>query len=131
MTTTTSVFDFPNHTVEDKMQDPQTRVTLGNSYQFATPPSAPVPRIFTLAFETMWRGLNADGTIDTTTRAQMNAGALYNFYQTYMLHKTFQYPHPWFGMVNVRFNQPLVIPKGRIGGDGWCEAFTIELMEQP
>jgi hypothetical protein len=128
---TTATFDFPLHMVEDKNTDPGNRVQLGNSYMFATPPTAPTPRVFVLSFETMWRGLKADGTMDTTTLAQTNAGALWAFYQTYQLHKTFQYQHPWFGAVNVRFNKPLELPKGRKGADGWTEAFSIELIEQP
>lgn len=128
---TTSVFTFPNHIVEDKNNDPGTRLQLGGSYQFATPPTAPVPRTFVLSFETMWRGLNDDGTRDVTTVSDRNAGALWDFYQTFGMHKTFQYPHPWFGTIDVRFNKPLELPKGLKGGNGWTEGFTVEFMEQP
>lgn len=131
MSLLTSIFDFPFHLVEDKNGDPGNRVQLGNSYQFATPPSAPVPRIFVLSFETMWRGIKSDGSRDVTTIPQKNAGTLWDFYAYFGMHKTFQYPHPWFGTVNVRFNKPLELPKGKAGGNGWTESFSVEFMEQP
>jgi hypothetical protein len=98
---------------------------------FATPPTAPAPRNFVLNFNTMWRGINSDGSMDVTSMPQKNAGVLWAFYQQYGMHKTFQYPHPWFGVVNVRFNKPLEIPKGKPDGYGWSEAFSVEFMEQP
>lgn len=128
---TTSTFNFPNHMVSEKYPDPGTSVQLGNSYRFATPPVAPDQRIFTLSFESMWRGLTSTGAMDVTTNVKNNLGALLQFYETYKLHKTFQYPHPWLGVLNVRFSTPLVTPKGIKGGDGWTESFDIELVEMP
>jgi hypothetical protein len=128
---TTSVFNFPNHIVVEQYPDPGTSITLGNSYTFATPPTAPDQRIFVLSFNSMWRGLGADGTKDIVSNPQNNLGLLLDFYENYKLHKTFQYPHPWLGTLNVRFNKPLSTPKGIAGGDGWTEGFDIEFKEQP
>lgn len=124
-------FDFVNHMVEEKYPDPGTTIQLGNSYRFSTPPTAPDQRTFTLTFETMWRGLTSAGAMDSTTNYINNAGALLQFYENYKLHKTFQYKHPWLGLLNVRFSKPLELPKGMKGGDGWTEGFSVEFIEMP
>jgi hypothetical protein len=131
MATTTTVFNFPNHMVEEKYPDPGTSLQLGNSYRFSTPPTAPDQRIFVLSWETMWRGLTSTGAVDYTSNVKNNLGALMQFYETYRLHKTFQYPHPWLGTLNVRFSKPLEMPKGIKGGDGWSEGFSVEFVEMP
>ena len=126
---TSPTFDFPNHMVEEKYPESGTRLTLGNSYTFATPPTAPDQRIFTLTFQTMWRGLNGNGTVDVTSQPGNNMGALRDYYEDHKLYKTFQYQHPWLGLLNVRFNQPLQMPKGKPDGRGWSEGFTVEFIE--
>ncbi|HIH2746985.1 TPA: hypothetical protein ACYLN4_002722 [Burkholderia lata] len=128
---TSLTFDFPNHLVEEKYPESGTRIQLGNSYVFATPPTAPEQRTFVLSFETMWRGINADGTVDIATNPLNNMGLLKQFYETYRLYKTFQYKHPWLGTLNVRFSKPLEMPKGKKGADGWSESFSIEFVEMP
>lgn len=131
MTATLPTFDFPNHMVRETYPDPGTSITLGNSYVFATPPTAPDQRIFTLDFNSIWRGINSDGTPDTTTFYDNNAARLLQFYETYKLHKTFQYQHNWLGLLNVRFKSPLDMPKAIPGGDGWTESFSVTFIEIP
>ncbi|AJD82915.1 hypothetical protein PJWF_00021 [Achromobacter phage JWF] len=126
-----STFNFPVHTVGEKYSESGTRVKLGNSYQFDSPPVGPDQRIFTLNFESMIRLLDETGQMDTTTMREVNAGALLVFYETHRLYKPFYYPHPWLGTIIVKFNTPLDLPKGIKNGGGWCEAFSVELIEQP
>ena len=62
---------------------------------------------------------------------ELNAGALEDFYLNNKLYKKFTYPHPIYGSLEVRFNKPLVLPKGVHGGNGTLEAFELEFIEVP
>jgi hypothetical protein len=131
MTATLPTFEFPNHMVRETYPDPGTTLQLGNSYRFATPPTSPDQRVFTLSFQSTWRGIKADGTMDADTFYDNNAARLLQFYEAHKLHKTFQYKHNWLGMLNVRFNKPLELPNPIKGGDGWTEDFSVEFIEMP
>lgn len=127
-----ATFNFPAHTVGEKYQsDSGIRVKLGGSYQFDAPPVGPDQRIFTLNFESMVRLLDSSGAMDITTMREVNAGALLRFYEDHRLYKPFYYPHPWLGQIIVKFNTALELPKGIKNGNGWTEAFSVELIEQP
>lgn len=126
-----ATFDFPYHQVETEYPETGTRVKLGGSYTFTAAPDAPGQRIFTLKFETMCYRVTAGGVIDATTQPQLNAAALEAFYKAHELWKTFDYVHPIYGTLKCKFNKPLKIPKGKVRGNGWLEAFDLELIEQP
>lgn len=69
------------------------------------------------------------GQISDTEGFQTNMATLEAFYNRHKLHKTFIYPHPVYGNVEVQFHSPLKIPEGNIGGNGSVKDFTIELVE--
>jgi hypothetical protein len=62
---------------------------------------------------------------------ELNAGALEDFYLNNKLYKKFIYPHPIYGNTEVRFNKPLILPKGVHGGGGTIESFELEFIEVP
>lgn len=107
-------------------------VRLGNSYEFAAEPTSVDQRLFKLKFPTMFYFTEANGvTINVTKEPDINMGALEAFYKVHRMWKTFIYPHPVYGNVNVRFRAPLVVPEGVPGGFGSLQGFGIELIEQP
>jgi len=126
-----AVFDFPYHRLVTKYPESSKRLQFGRSYQFVARPEAPDQRIFELQFEYMKWYVNSDGTLDTTTNAKWNAGALDAFYQTHRLYEIFQYPHEFDGELNVRFNKPLELPASMFNAQGGIPPFKVELIEQP
>lgn len=124
-------FNFPYHTVETTNPDSSTRIQMGNSYIFSAAPSAPDQRSFKLYFKTMKVYETSGGAIDYVTDQAMNFMRLVQFYQTHKTYKSFLYPHPLHGTVEVKFKSPLVEPKGVEGGFGHTEAFDVEFIEIP
>lgn len=62
---------------------------------------------------------------------EINAGRLDDFYVRHKLSKKFIYDHPLYGDVAVRFNKPLILPKGYSDGGGVIEPFELEFLEVP
>jgi hypothetical protein len=126
-----ATFDFPYHIPVTVYPDNSSRVQFGGAYEFVSKPNAPDQRIFILSFAGMSFFFNTDGTINASTNAQYNYKALRNFYESVKLYDKFNYPHPEFGTILVRFHKPLQDPKLIPNGRGLTEPFEIELIEQP
>lgn len=124
-------FDYPNHQVQHAHPVSGAGVQLGGSYRYDVAPTSPDARVFTLSFETMAWHFNQAGSVDATVEPQTNLLNLSNFYEAHKLYKKFTYDHPVFGVLTVKFNKPLEIPKGIKKGNGWSESFTVELLEVP
>lgn len=124
-------FNFPFHRVETKYPESSFRVQFGNSYTFVSKPSAPDQRTFILKFPTMVYYVDGGGDIDLAVNPTFNMAVLEAFYATQRLFEKFVYPHAILGNLTVRFNRPLVIPEGFVGGSGAVKAFDVELLEQP
>ena len=123
-------FNFPNHRLEVEYPTSSTQVQFNNSWVFTMKPSAPDQRIFKLSFAAMRWYMQSNGTIDLTTDAANNVGALDKFYRDHLLYQTFYYASP-YGTLTVRFKNPLVIPKGEPGGFGVVKDLSVEFLEQP
>lgn len=78
-----------------------------------------------------WVASSSDSALNLTRDPQINIAALDDFYSRHKLYKRFWYDHPMFGMMQVRFNKPLMIPKGYADGDGTLEPFELEFLEAP
>lgn len=125
-------FDFPYHLVETQNPESGTRIQLGGSYVFSSPPESPPQRTFVLSFPMMKFFLNpGTGLLDATIEPKYNMLALIQFYQAHLLHESFLYQHPVHGVVEVKFGKPLIEPKGKPGGIGATEAFEVEFIEIP
>lgn len=141
-------FNFPYHKFRTEYPESGNRVQLGGNYIFTAPPNGPDLRRFTLSFETMKyyvvgrdeAGIRLDfannryisktlGEIDVFKNREINMGALEAFYNAHKLHRSFLYPHPIYGNLEVKFMRPLKIPNGITGGDGALESFEVDLIE--
>jgi len=89
-------FNFPYHRVSTKEPANGFQISFGNGYTFTSDPEAPDQRVFTLYFTGLqWYVSDADGSINATKNASINnMMALYNFYKTQRLNKTFVYSCP-------------------------------------
>lgn len=129
-----STFDFHIHTVTTTYPETGERLQLGGGYMFTATPTAPDQRILTLAFEpgvmrNYWDEILVQP--DVTTNPTRNFYRLEQFYRTHRLHLSFEYTHPQYGLLVVKFNKPLVTPKALLQRFGEVDGFTVELIEQP
>lgn len=122
-------FSFDYHTFATAYPDSGTKVQLGNSYEATTEPVAPDQRLFQLEFPEMRYQCLANGEPDLSYEPGLNLHLLDAFYRRHKLWKSFQYRHPAFGLVVVKFNKPLQIPKAN--KYGWVRNLQIEFKEQP
>lgn len=106
------------------------RIQLGNSYQFDTPPESPDQRIFVLRLQGMQYFVTGN-TLDLVTSPERNMGVLEDFYNTHKRAVSFTLAHPVYGDLTCKFNTPLNIPEGIIGGDGILPSFEVEVIEIP
>lgn len=124
-------FNFPNHTMRHKYPDGD-RVRFGRGYTFAARPVTPIQRSFTLSFNSLrWEWDEEEEEYSATISPTTNMLALANFYEVHLLDKRFIYPHPVYGNLTVRFDQPFELPKSLPGGSGWTEPFDLVVIEEP
>lgn len=128
---TMETFDFPLHTFATDYSDSSTRVKFGVGYTFASEPSAPEERIFTLKFPLLKYFLTPDNKPDLQKMPQINLYLFEAFYGRHRMWKKFRYIHPVYGEKTVRFHEPLRIPEGKKDGDGAVENIEIKLIEIP
>ena len=126
-----ATFPCEYFTFTTKYPESGTRVQLGNSYMFTAPPSAPDQRIFTLTLAGMQYFTNPNGSINTSISTSRNMAVLEDFYNDHKLYLTFNFNHPVYGAIKCKFNRPLEVPKGMVGGNGVLETFDVELVEIP
>lgn len=108
-----------------------TRIQLGRSYQFDTPPEAPDQRTFLLKMQGMKYFVDGNGNVTAATAPERNMLALEDFYNTHKRATSFTFEHPVYGSLTCKFNRPLQIPEGIVGGDGALPDFEVELIEIP
>lgn len=124
-------FDFPYHTTETVNPDTGFRGKFGGSYLVTSPPDSPDQREFKLGFTGMQFFVDGTGVVEIVTEVQRNMKVMIDFYILHKLHLSFNYIHPVYGQVVVKFNQPLPEPKGIKGGLGVIEDFEVTLIEIP
>lgn len=125
--------NFMLHKVKVAYQPNGFSVNFGGGYSFDTDGGYPPLKRFTLTFDGYkyyMKTINGVEVVDTETNVNINnLGALEEFYKNHLTHKTFEYNHPVYGTVYVRFAEPLVIPEGITGAHGVVEKFEITLKE--
>lgn len=126
-----AVFPAVYFTSTTKYPESGNRISLANSYDFTSGPSAPDQRIFTLKLQGMQYFVTSGGAIDLSPEPGRNMAVLEAFYLLHKLHVTFDFTHPVYGVVRCKFNRPLEIPEGERGANGLLVDFDMELREQP
>lgn len=125
-------FDFDYHTPITRYPESGNRLQLGGSYMFSSEPTSPDQRVIVLHFAGMRNFCHpVTGVPDLTKMPAINFYRLEKFYQDHKLWRDFNYTHPQYGLLVVKFNKPLETPKAIPGLRGWVEAFSVELLEQP
>lgn len=123
------VFDFcPNSLVPETLPPEVQPVVSLNGWTFASRPSVPYAKKFKVTLHGMRWYLQANGLFDSTTDTTRNARRLEQFYETNGIWDKFTWTHPHFGLLNVRFSQPVTVPMGIANSNGLISAFEITLL---
>lgn len=124
-------FNFPYH-VPTHSYPKGDSFKFGRGYEFSAQPQLPVQKRFTLRFNVMKWEFDNSGVADASINPTTNILALIQFYEAHYSYKTFIYPHPVLGNINVKFaaDAPWEVPKGIVGGTGAVESFEMVLVEQ-
>lgn len=121
-------FGFIHNVPAIDYPDDTKRISIGSGYTFAADPVIPVYRTIRLMMYGLEWFLDASGAIDNATEAHRNAQALAEFYEEHRLNRTFKYDLDGEGLINVRFNDPLKLPRVE-GNRGVLPPFEITLVE--
>lgn len=115
-----------------KYGDVNPSMQFGMNWEFVAAPEAPVLRQITLHYESMcyYTDYGDDGQLSANgaTSPATNLWLLEAFYQRHLRHKKFKINTSW-GTLYCRFKEPLDIPEGIVGGNGWVENFEVVLQE--
>ena len=120
------------HRVATEHPDSGARMQFGDSYMYSAEPTAPDQRIFKLKFKILKYFLGPGDVLpNPNIQPAINLARLTAFYAEHRMWKSFTYPHPVYGDVQVKFNKPLSIPEGIEQGDGAHADISLEFIEQP
>lgn len=125
--------NFMLHKVKTEYQPNGFSVAFGGGYSFDTDGGYPPLKKFTLTFtgyQYYLKEVNGVEVVDKEKNIDKNnMGALEDFYLRHLTYKNFEYNHPVYGKVIVRFSEPLVIPEGIPEGRGILNDFNVVLKE--
>lgn len=98
-------------------------------WHFSAKPSTPYQRKFRVTLFGLRWFLNSSGTYDDVTDPKHNARLLELFYQQNQTWSEFSWNHPHLGELQVRFAEPVNVPRGVANGQGLVEEMEVMLVE--
>lgn len=124
------LFNFPYHTTLVETVENSSVLELDRGFTFASQPAGPFIKTLTLTMPTMKYYLAPDGTASKTINPTTNILALYEFYLEHGMWRTFTYPSPIFGNLEMKFVSPITLPPV-VGNLGAVSNVTVVMKEQP
>ena len=125
-------FNFPLHTEHTVYNDQARNLKMGGGWDYMIEPVINEPRTFNLSFGALrWITKTVEGLemLDLDTEYDINAGRLDAFYAKHRLHQPFMYHHQKYGMLKVRFANPLNIAEPLMGSGGVVSNVVVNLIE--
>lgn len=100
-----------------------------NGWDFVAKPQVPYKAKWKVTLDGLKWYLNATGDgLDTTTDPEHNAGRLLMFYRSHRQHVVFQYQHEYLGLLNVRFAEPVQLPKAIPNSSGLVDRMEVTIV---
>lgn len=121
-------FPFPYYELTTEYPESSTPVKFGRGYEFVSAPEGPEQITYRLKFPGLWWLKNAQGALDATINPERNMKALEEFYERHLLYRKFLFNHPYRGLIEVRFSQPLSIPPARMNSHGLVEGVELKVV---
>ena len=123
------VFNFcPGSLVPETLVPEQLSVMSLNGWTFSAKPNVPYQKSFKVTLHGLRWYLNADGTFDRLSDRQHNARVLEEFYEKNGTWDSFDWFHPHFGNLKVRFKALVQIPAAISNSGGLCNPLEITLI---
>lgn len=125
------IFDFcPDSRVAEKLAPEEPEVGDFNGWVYNPVPVLPFRPTFKVTLEGLRWYLNNEGNaLDTTTDITRNAGRLEAFYLIHRLHRPFNFQHEYLGNLEMRFYEPVSVPKGLENAGGVIDSFEIMMIQ--
>lgn len=119
-------FDFcPTTRVAETMAPDEPTIRDMNGWDYTPNPVLPYRRRFKLILEGLRWYTTEHGFLDLVHDREHNAGALENFYAYHRKHIPFEYEHEWLGVLLLRFDGPVNIPRAIPNSGGLVEPLEI------
>lgn len=123
-------FNFcPGTLVAETVAPEATQGTSMNGWFFSAKPKVPFQRKFRVTLYGLRWILNTDGTYNTTSSTAYNARLLEQFYASNQTWDNFAWTHPHLGTLQVRFAEPVNVPKALPNSNGLIEELEIMFVE--
>ena len=121
-------FEFcKNSRVAEVIAPEEPKVKDFNGWDYTPTPVVPYRRSFKITLEGLRWYTNEDG-LDVTTDPEHNAGRLEKFYEEHRLHVPFVFNHEYLGLIELRFSNPLNVPKAMQNSQGLLEPLEFTAM---
>lgn len=119
-------FNFcPNSRVVETIAPEEPSIKDFNGWDYAPKPVLPYRPMYKITLEGLrWR-FYSDGRLDYETDPETNAGLLEKFYSTHRKFKPFHFQHEWMGMMELRFQNPVSVPKAVPNSGGLVEPIEV------
>lgn len=99
-----------------------------NGWDYTPRPALPIRRRFKVTLEGLTWYFRDNHLLDTVTNSERNAGRLEEFYAVHRKHVKFLLAHEWMGLIEVRFENPVSVPKAIQNSGGLIEPFELTLI---
>jgi len=120
------LFDFcPDTRVAETIAPEEPSIKDFNGWDYTPRPVVPYRRKFKILLGGLRWYFNDNGTIDYLTNPSYNAGRLEKFYRDHRKWKEFGYEHEWMGSIELRFENPVSVPKAIPNSGGLIEELEI------
>lgn len=122
-------FDFcPNTRVAEVIAPDEPSIKDFNGWDYTPKPVLPYRRKFKVTLEGLRWIFSDSGTIDYATDPDHNAALLEQFYVDHRKWRAFNFSHEYLGTLEVRFENPLSIPKAMANSNGLIDPVEIMLI---
>lgn len=122
------VFDFCTASrVAEIIAPDELEIRDFNGWDYTPVPYLPFRRKFKVTLEGL-RWYLGDGELDFDADPEHNAGRLEGFYVQHRMYKPFEFQHEYLGNLELRFAEPVSVPKALPNSNGLIDALEIMMV---
>lgn len=120
-------FNFcPNTRVAEVIAPQEAEIQDFNGWDYTPTPVLPYRRRFKITLSGLRWYLSDFGGLDFFTDQEHNAGLLEQFYADHRKHKPFNFVHEYLGLLEMRFDSPVSVPKAIPNSGGLIDSLEIQ-----
>lgn len=115
-----------NSRVAEVLAPDEPQIQDFNGWDYTPEPVLPYRRRFLITLDGLRWYFTSHGTIDYERDPERNAGLLEKFYTTHRMHKPWNFHHEYLGIIEMRFNSPLNVPKALPDSGGLLDSLEVK-----